>query len=122
MKTIIQESYFNECDDITCIDDYEEMPEYIKLSLPDECLPVIHKIMKTLRENPDFKSISMAGNLFKWEIDENYEGKARHGEITFLNFDNGRNVYSFFSFINEYTGAEFEVNCTNLVDEAIKND
>ena len=122
MKTITQESYFDESDDISCVAEYEERPEFIKLGLPDECLPVIHRIMKTLRENPDFKSISMAGNLFEWDVDENYGGKPRHGEMTFLNFDNGRNCYVFFSFVNEWTGTEFEVDCTNLIDEAIKNE
>lgn len=118
---MLRESYFSESDDITSME-YEELPEFVKLGLPDTCLPVINRIIKTLRENPDFKSISIRGDLFEWEIDESYSGKPRHAEMTFLNFDNGRNVYAFFSFVNDWTGAEFEVDCTNLIDEALKND
>ena len=121
MNIIEQESYFDESDDISCMDDYEEKPEFIKLGLPDTCLPTINKIIKTLQENPDFKSIAMAGNLFHWDVDENYSGKPRHGEITFLSLDNGRNWYAFFSFVNEWTGAEFEVDCSRLVENALKH-
>jgi hypothetical protein len=121
MNIIEQESYFDESDDISCMDDYEEKPEFIKLGLPDTCLPTINKIVKTLQENPDFKSIAMAGSLFQWDVDPEYSGKPRHGEITFLSVDNGRNYYAFFSFVNDWTGAEFEVDCSRLVENALKH-
>jgi len=106
MKTI----NFN-VDEINCIDEYEETPNYVKGKINPQTQAAIRKAYAILLENPQFKSIHI--DLSDWSVDKNYGGKPRYGRIALYSYSFG--LTSYFEFVNDWSGAEFEADITDKI-------
>lgn len=100
-----------EIDDISCVDEYEDLPEYVKGTIKAEVQQSVRKAFSVLLENPEFSSLKVRFN--DWEVSEDYEGKPRGGLIAVYNYSYG--VVAYLEFYNAWSGATMEADITNEV-------
>ena len=108
MKTI----NFN-VDEINCIDEYEETPDYVKGKIDPKKQAAIRKAYTILLENPEFRSIHI--DLDNWSVSKSYGGKPRYGRIALYSYSFG--LTSYFEFVNDWSGAEFEADITHEITQ-----
>jgi hypothetical protein len=108
MKTI---KFKVEMQDISCVDEYEELPDFVKGQIKPETQADIRKAYAVLLENPSFSAVDLRFN--DWEVSKDYGGKPRHGRIAVYNYSYG--VVAYMEFSNDWSGATFEADISGEV-------
>jgi hypothetical protein len=99
--------------DIDSNDEYDAIPDSVTLTVIDETIKAIREAKDALVANRFFSAIEISDNVFYWDTDDDYEGKARYASIKVMNLTNTDGVYAFLTFTNDYTGTTYEIDCSH---------
>jgi hypothetical protein len=99
--------------DIATNAEYDAIPDSVRLTFNDETIKAIKDAKEALYANKFFSAIEISDNVFDWDTDEDYEGKARYASIKVMNLTNTDGVYAFLTFTNDYTGTTYEIDCSH---------
>lgn len=90
-------------DEFFASNEYDSAPSEVELTITPQTIWALRKAAEAIERNPCFDSISI--NPFDWNVESDYEGKARYGRLTLIRA--GHSFEIEFSFINDYTDTRF---------------